>query len=59
MWFKSRTFWGAVLLFVPQIVEAAGVVIPPMISGLIQAIGGIVGAVGIRGAILRAGDKSE
>jgi hypothetical protein len=53
-WYKSKTFWGAVLLFVPKIIEAAGVLIPPLIGGLIQAIGGVIGSMGIRGAILKA-----
>jgi len=54
-WYKSRMFWGTVILFVPKIVEAAGVIIPPFVEALIQAAGGAIGAVGARGAILRAG----
>jgi len=54
-WFKSRTFWGTVLIVIPQLLEAAGVVIPGFIVSLLQAVGGVLGVMGVRGAVLKAG----
>lgn len=54
-WWRSRTFFGALIALVPEIVEAAGVVIPPIVKAILQSVGGILAAVGFRGVILRSG----
>ena len=58
MFWKSKTFWGAVLVCVPKLIESAGVVIPDFIHALIQSVGGILGAYGIRSAIVRTGVRN-
>ena len=51
--FRSKTFWGAVILGVGQIIADHSA------AGIAKGIGTIVAGAGVRDAIYKSGDESK
>jgi hypothetical protein len=51
-WLKSKTFWGAVIVAIGGVFEAAG---KPEWGRMLLALGGALGLIGARAAIAKNG----
>jgi hypothetical protein len=54
-WWKSRAVWAAAIFFGKSLATGFGVIIPPVVDQIIDAISGILGTVGVRGWVLGSG----
>jgi hypothetical protein len=54
-WIRSKAVIGVVLIFIPQIAEAAGYLLPATVTAILGMIGAALGLGAARNWILQAG----